>query len=187
MTQRPLLLCLGLLLAPGARAGEVLNSDVQHHGGVYRVEIEMEIAGSFDRVRAIITDYGRMARLSDILKASSVERVHGGGIRRHLKFKVCILFFCFRPTLVEEIREIGTHTVRTTVIPSLSDFKSGGSEWQMTALDPDHTRVRVEYRLEPDFWIPPLIGPLIIKDVLLKAAKQVINRTEKLARDRGLH
>ncbi|MEJ2762292.1 MAG: hypothetical protein P8126_12430 [Gammaproteobacteria bacterium] len=187
MTPRPLLLCLGLLLAQGVQAGEVLDSDVQHNNGVYRVEMVMAIAGSFDRVRAIVTDYDRLARLSDIIKASSEEQVSGGGIRRRLKFHLCILFFCFSPTMVEDVEEIGTHTVRTTVVPLLSDFKSGGSVWQLTALGPDQTRVRVEYRLKPDFWIPPLIGPLIIKGELLKAAKQVINRTEKLARGRTLH
>lgn len=182
MTPRPLLLCLGLLLAPVTQAGEVRDIEVRYHDGVYILDIDMELDAGFDGVRALITDYGHLERLSSLLTASSLVYRPGGGLRRRLQTRICILFFCFKPVIVEDVEEIGRDRILTTVVPSLSDFRSGSSQWRLTATAPGHTRIRFEYRMEPDFWIPPLIGPLLIKSMLQHEAIKTINKIEQLAR-----
>jgi len=164
------------------QAGQVQDSDVSYHDGVYHLVMKMEIDAGYGKVRDLVTDYGNMARLSHLIKKSTLIEAPDGGIRRRLKCHVCVLFFCGNPVIVEDVLEVDAHTIDTTVIPALSDFKSGHSQWRITAPDAQHTLVRFEYALEPDFWIPPLIGPLIIKSVLLGAAKHAINRIENLAR-----
>jgi hypothetical protein len=183
MIPRPLLLCLGLLLAPAAAAGELRYTDVRYHDGVYTLDMDMVLDAGFDRVRALITDYDHMARLSGLLTASSLVDRPGGGLRRRLQTRICILFFCFTPVVVEDVEEIGRDRIVTTVVPALSDFRSGSSQWWLTVPEPGRTRIRFEYRMEPDFWIPPLIGPLFIKAKLRHEAEKTINKIEKLARD----
>jgi len=178
---RLLLLCL-VLLPGGAEAGQVQDSDVSDHDGVYRVIMKMEINAGYRQVRDIVTDYGNIARLSRLIRKSSLVEAPDGGIRRRLKCHVCILFFCSSPVIVEDVHEVNAHTIDTTVVPALSDFKSGYSQWRITVVDASHTLIRFEYVLEPDFWIPPLIGPPIIRNMLLDEAKHTINRIEKLAR-----
>ena len=41
--------------------------------------------------------------------------------------------------------------------------------------------MRFRYVMEPDFWIPPIIGPLLIKRSLLREAEYTIDRIEALA------
>lgn len=183
MSPRPLLLCLGLLLAPGAPAGEVRYTEVRYHDGVYTLEMEMELDAGFDRVRAIITDYDHLARISGLLTATSLVDRPGGGLRRRLRTRICFLFFCYKPVVVEDVEEIGRDRIVTTVVPALSDFRSGRSEWRLTVPEPGRTRIRFEYEMEPDFWIPPLIGPLLIKSTLRHEAEKTINKIEELARD----
>lgn len=183
MRRRLLLCCLGLLLAPVGQAGVLRQSDVQYRDGVYHVQMVMEIEAGFDSVRAIITDYGHMARLSRLISASSLVDAPGGGIRRRLDCHMCLLFFCYDPVIVEDVEEVGVDTMITTVVPALSDFRSGRSEWRITSLGPARTLVRFDYYIEPDFWIPPLIGPLLIKSKLQGEAEYTINRIEALARD----
>ncbi len=41
------------------------------------------------------------------------------------------------------------------------------------------------YRLtmEPDFWVPPLIGPWVLKQRLMRGGTGAVNRIERLARE----
>jgi len=182
MGPRPLLFCLGLLLAPAALAGEVRDTEVRYHDGVYTLDMDMVLDAGFDRVRAIITDYDHLARISGLLTAASLVDRPDGGLRRRLETRICILFFCYKPVVVEDVDEIGRDRIVTTVIPALSDFRSGSSRWWLSVPAPGRTRVRFEYRVEPDFWIPPVIGPPLIKLKLGREAKKTINKIEKLAR-----
>ena len=85
--------------------------------------------------------------------------------------------------MVEDVEEIERKTILTRVVPELSDFKYGKSRWEVSAVDADHSRIRFSYEIQPDFWVPPLIGPYFIKRKLLAAARQTITRIEVLARD----
>lgn len=179
------LLFLGLLWVSAGEADTVRHSSVTHDEGVYRIEMEMAIAADIDTVRAIITDYGNLDRISDLLTETELLEASGGdGIRRRLFTKICILFFCFDSVIVEDVETPGDDTVLTFVIPELSDFHSGRSYWHIRSLDSDRTLLRFRYVLEPDFWIPPIIGPLLIKRKLLGEAEATIEKIETLARER---
>jgi hypothetical protein len=177
------LLCLGLLWSLAAAAGTVRHSEVSHADGVYRVEMEMEIAAPVESVRAIITDYDNLDRVSRLLTESALlQSPQPGGIRRRLVSRLCLLFFCFSSTMVEDVEEIGADTVLTRLVPELSDFRSGHSRWQTVPLDGGRCLLRFQYVMEPDFWIPPLIGPLLIKRSLVREAEYTIEKIEALAR-----
>lgn len=179
-----LLLYTGLLWFPGSEAGTVRNSDVRYGDGVYSVEMDMEIEADIDAVRTIITDYAGIHRVSNLLTESSlVEAPEEDGIRRRLVSKICILFFCVESEIVEDVEEVGRDTVLTTVVPELSDFLSGNSRWHIQNLDQEHSLLRFRYDMEPDFWIPPVIGPLLIKRKLLREAEDTIEMIEALARE----
>lgn len=179
-----LLLYAGLLWFPGSEAGTVRNSDVRYNDGVYSVEMDMEIEADIGAVRAIITDYADIHRVSNLLTGSSLmDAPEEGGIRRRLAAKICILFFCFKSEIVEDVEEVGRDTVLTTVVPEMSDFLSGNSRWNIRSLDEEHSLLRFHYDMEPDFWIPPVIGPLLIKRKLLREAEDTIEMIEALARE----
>lgn len=179
-----LLLYAGLLWFQVSEAGTVRGSDVRYDDGVYSIEMDMVIEVGVDAVRAIITDYANMHRVSNLLTDSSlVDAPAEDGIRRRLVSEICILFFCFESVIVEDVEEIGRDTVLTTVVPELSDFHSGRSRWYTQALDHDRSLLRFRYDMEPDFWIPPVIGPLLIKRKLLREAQDTIEMIEALARE----
>jgi hypothetical protein len=43
-----------------------------------------------------------------------------------------------------------------------------------------HSRIKLYSELEPAFWIPPLIGPYLIKQKMMSEAKKTIKRIEEL-------
>jgi len=180
-----LLLYAGTLWLPLSEAGSVHSSDVQYNDGVYTVEMDMEIGAHVQPVRAIITDHANIHQVSELLiKSTLLDAPREGGIRRRLVSKICILFFCVELVVVEDVEEVGQNTVLTTVVPEMSDFRSGNSRWQIQSLDEMNSLLRFRYNIEPDFWIPPVIGPLVIKRKLSREARGTIEKIEALARRR---
>jgi len=72
--------------------------------------------------------------------------------------------------------------IRTDALPEQSDFRLSTSEW---TLEPEESGTSMTYRLvmEPDFWVPPLIGPWVLKQRLARGGRGAINRIERLARE----
>lgn len=179
-----LLLVLVLIFPLPAQPGVVQSADARYRSGIYSLTIDVTINGRFDVVYALVTDYDRLKDISDVFVESALISQPGAEIkRRRLVSKGCVLFFCFDATMVEDVEEIGGNIILTTVIPEQSDFKYGESRWEVTAVDGDHSRIRFSYKVQPDFWVPPVIGPYFIKRKLLAEAKQTIIRIETLAKD----
>jgi hypothetical protein len=66
------------------------------------------------------------------------------------------------------------------VEPEQSDFKAGREQWLLED-DPVGTRVSYTHTMQPDFWIPPLLGVWGIRRALEADALSAANRIEALA------
>lgn len=181
MTSRLLLIGL-VVFSQSIWAGQVDQSNVAYESGIYSMSFAVEINADFEKVRAIVTDYGNLAKLSNMLVASTVISTPDEKFKRRLLvLRACVLLFCREVKLVDRIEEIGRDVIVTTVIPELSDFKSGMSHWQLTRLAGGKTRLEFNCKAEPDFWIPPIIGPIMIKHRLQREATIIITNIEALA------
>ena len=71
--------------------------------------------------------------------------------------------------------------IKSTALPEASDFKHATSEF---VLEPDGDGTKMLYKLEvePDFFVPPLIGPWYMKRSVSKGALRAVTRIEGLAR-----
>jgi hypothetical protein len=72
------------------------------------------------------------------------------------------------------------HYIRPVTLPEQSDFKYAVSEWLLEPAG-EGTNVTYKLELEPDFWVPPVLGPWLLKRTLLKGGTRAINRIERLA------
>ena len=48
------------------------------------------------------------------------------------------------------------------VVPGAGDIKAGRADWRFSAEGENTTRMVFDAEIEPDFWVPPLIGPYLI-------------------------
>ncbi len=163
------------------QAGEVQHATVTHEKGIYTVDLEMMIEANQSVVWKIVNDHNQIAHLSDLVKESQVISRQQDRIRRRLVTNACILIFCFDAIIVEDVNIIGDTIIHTTIDASQSDFEFGMAEWRILPEGSSCTRIQYHSEIKPDFWIPPLIGPLLIKHKMLGAAKQIMNRLEILA------
>ena len=75
---------------------------------------------------------------------------------------------------------LGNGHLHADVIPSESDFKYGHADWRMT-VEGKGSRLLFSAALTPDFWVPPLIGPYVIKKKMREEAIETVLGLERLA------
>ena len=84
-------------------------------------------------------------------------------------------------TFVETVEETAG-TVTATIVPEESTFKKGFVEWRIVLVSESHTRLEVRAKQAPDFWIPPLIGPAILKRLFLQEVRDTVTNLERVVK-----
>ncbi|MGH8612183.1 MAG: hypothetical protein ACREYF_09125 [Gammaproteobacteria bacterium] len=164
-------------------ASEVRHLEVSAHRGRYRVEIEVLINADQESVQNIVQDHNGLYRLSRIIRRSrDLGSLPGQLPRRELTLEACIRFFCMAPRMIEEIERQAHGDIITRIVPEESDFSYGGSHWRTWRVSAQASRIELNAELTPAFWVPPLIGPWVLKHKLRVAALETCERLERLAR-----
>ncbi len=156
---------------------------MSYKDGVYILNLNVKLTSPFEPVHAIVTDYDQLHLISDVLIETSLLSAPDAEIkRRRLVTRTCIFIFCFTAKMIEDVWET-QNSIITRIIPDQSDYKFGETEWRIDIIDDEHSRISLYCELEPDFWIPPFIGPYLMKKTMMREAKKTIRRIEELAND----
>ncbi len=126
-------------------------------------------------------DGDRYSQISEIYKESGYLPPDGDGTPLvYTRVEGCLLLFCRSMRRVERLEVVTPHFIRSLAVPERSDFKYSMSEW---SIEPEDGGTRVTYRMdmEPDFWLPPFVGPWFLKRTLLQGAPAAIDQIEHLA------
>jgi hypothetical protein len=158
-----------------ARALEIERFDIEKDGRVYYVDMTFTIAAPADDVIAVLTDYGRPDRLNPDVRKQEVISVRGAVTRVQTEVRSCLFVFCRNITLIQDVT-VESGTILADIVPESSDFRSGSMRWSVTGTADNLSRVVYTADMEPDVFIPPLIGRTLIRkmlenDVLGAAAK----------------
>ena len=176
-------LLAGLLCSAAALAGQVYVATVSHQSGSYLVEVDMLVQMDEPRVRALLTDYNNLGRVNPAIEVSEILLTRGpGDYRVRTVTEACVWFYCMHVHQVQDVIESPDGSVTALVVPELSDFRYGYARlnlWQ----EVDGTRILIRSEVEPDFWIPPLIGPWLIRRKLLSETLETVDNLEQLAKN----
>jgi len=132
---------------------------------------------------AILTDFDhdRYQQISEIYKESSYLPPDSDGTPLvYTRVEGCLLLFCRSMRRVERLEVVKPRFIRATTVPERSDFKYSLSEWTFEP-EGDGTRVTYLMEMEPNFWLPPFVGPWFLKRTLVKGAPAAIDQIELLA------
>lgn len=176
------LLCLGLVFSSNIFAGEIIQSRVSYKNGVYEAWLEMQIAAPSKIVYALFTDFNQLTQLSDSITHSRLVSGSSPEYTVEIKSTNCALFFCIKLKQLQHVLELGDGHILVDDIKGKSDFKFSNTLWHIRT-HKKGTRVSFSTSLEPDFWLPPLLGPWIFKDQLIEETRAMIERLEKLAKN----
>tara|TARA_B100001142_G_scaffold116818_1_gene119019 strand:+ start:1113 stop:1664 length:552 start_codon:yes stop_codon:yes gene_type:complete len=169
------------ILLPCATQSDVLvNTEFDYSDGTYTYEYSRQINSSSEKIFIILTDYEKYTKLNSNVQESRVISAPGQQIRRLLKIRQCIFFFCFNLQMVEKVVQ-SKFFIESSIIRDESNFLSGLASWELVKISGNRTLVRLRASQTPAFWIPPFIGPTLIKSVLFKELEETFTNLEILA------
>lgn len=170
------------LAAAHAGAEEIRQLSVEHAANRYSVSFEVMLDAPLENTLPLMVDPANWPRLADIVSASEVvEDIAADKKKVRITFEGCILFICKTLKKTELMQLLPGGEITTLALPEESDFLHASEHWRITGAG---RRTRVEYQAElvPDFFVPPLIGPYILKGKLQSLLTQTAHNLEQLAR-----
>ena len=166
-----------------AYAASIDSLDVSKKKGRYKLVADAHLAATPESIYAVLLDYDDNAfqRISSVYKESAyLEPAPDGAPIVYTLMEGCLLWHCLSMKRVERLELREPNWIKSYTLPEQSNFKYSTSEW---LLEPHEGGTKMTYRLEmePDFFVPPVIGPWYLKRVLSTGGVRAVNRIERLA------
>lgn len=162
-------------------ASQLEHLEVTHVGKRYQVVMHASMETSADKAYAVFTDYTRLPEINTaIIKAEAIDGADAPAQRVHTQVKVCVMGFCRVFDQVQDMLKTPPEHLRAEVIPEVSNLRYGTASWRIWD-EGERAKLIFEAVVEPDFWVPPLIGPWLIERKLASEAEDTANGIERLA------
>ena len=176
------LLAIGVLTPAIVSAATIEHLETAHADNRYTLTFEVVLDAERDRIWRIMTDYEHLSRVSDMIVSSRVlETKDPNRHRVDVRFHACVLIFCKSMKKVVDIESRPQDDIVVIGVPALSDFSYSVEHWQVSA-EGARTRLRYSAEMVPDFFIPPVIGPWLVKSFLESEIRATAIKVEALAR-----
>ena len=162
-----------LLFTSLSTAGELEELSVTEAEGEYRLLIVSILDAPAHYVYNVITDYKHAYRINpSIIEAEILPSNRDGVVRVRNLSEHRVGLFSFEIEWVGDIAEARLGEIKVTTIPELSSFESGSAVWEIRPLG-EKTWVLHESSLKPSFFIPPIVGDMIMKKDTLAIFRRI--------------
>ncbi len=177
---RTIVLLLVLVGVSRAMALDIDDIRITKQGRAYQVQMTFGVAASVNQVVAVLTDYGFPDRLDPEVTKKEVISRQGGITRVRTEIRGCVLFFCKVFALTQDVTVVAD-TIQADIVPDESDFRSGYFRWSVSSSDNGGAQIGFEAIMEPDFFIPPLIGGFFVRKRLRQKILATVENLESEA------
>ena len=162
-------------------AYELNRAEVTENNGVFRITVSATLDAPAAYIRQVLTDYRNIYRLSSsIVETEVIETCHRDETQVRTKVLVCATVFCREVERVEAVRALDTGDLQARIVPEQSEFRSGLAIWKITSMDYG-SELEYNATVEPDFFIPPVVGVPVIQSSLKAEFISTVARIEKIA------
>jgi ribosome-associated toxin RatA of RatAB toxin-antitoxin module len=174
IASRPLFLWI-VLLAAAAQAAEV-TVNAARSGDALQVEASAELEGSLTRAWQVLTDYDRLAAFVPDLQVSRVVSRERNSALVEQRGAARLLFFSYPMDVRLAITEYPRERVESRAVAG--NFREMRSTY---TLEMREGRVLLRYsgRMVPDFYVPPLIGTLVLRHNVESAFRALVDEIER--------
>ncbi len=187
MTSTRVVAALGALAAAALGGAATIDDlDVERERGRYLLEAEARLAATPESIFAVLMDYDDNAysRISRAYKESRyLEPAADGTPVVYTRMEGCALWHCMSLERTERVETDAPRWIKSTTLPEGSNFKYSTSEWVLER-DGENTKMTYKLEMEPDFFVPPIVGPWYLKRTLSQGGLRAVTRIERLARER---
>lgn len=171
-----------------AQGAQVLDVQVTRDDGRFLIGMQIMIDAPPPAVFRALQDYGAMMRYNPDLRAVRVQSTGvPGRVRLFTTIHTCVLIFC--KTMHQEQTMTATvgadgGVLEAKLLPHGGAFKAGGGRWTVRACRamPSTTCLDARLELVPAFWVPPIIGPWVLRRKMTEEARRTSAGLERMAR-----
>ena len=174
-----------------ASAAEMRSVEVDYKNSRYTMESEAWFDAPVEQVFAVFRRWDLSTQFSSaIVESRDLEPDERGRPQYYVRNRACVLFFCKTFERRGHVESRPLDVLRAFANPDNSDFLLSNETWTF-ASENGGTVVVYELLMRPKFWVPPGIGPYMIKRKLKNDGGDAIDRIEAIAQrmrsGRGTH
>jgi hypothetical protein len=170
-----------LLIMDSISAAELRNIEVEHDKGRYSVNSEVWFDASVAQVFEVFRQWDLSTQFSSaIVESRDIAADEDGRPGYYVRNQGCLLFFCKSFVRQGHVELKLNEELRAVADPAISDFRMSNESWTFVA-EGGGTVVIYNLLMEPDFWVPPGIGPYLIKRKFRNNGGDAIDRIEAIA------
>jgi len=175
---------LMLLVSGASTAAEMRSIDVQFEGGFYTLHSTVWFDATLESTYEVFSTWEMSEEFSSaVVEARDIAPGDDGRPGFFVRNRGCILFFCKSLTREGWVERERYRVLRAFADPERSDFEVSNETWTFVEQD-DGTVVTYHLYMRPAFWVPPGIGPYMIKRKLRTDGGRALNRIEAFAQER---
>lgn len=172
-----------LLLLQGlpAVAAELRDVVVRKEGDRYHLTSTTYFDATRSQLYNTLIDFDKYPLFSSaFVEAENREPDEQGRPRFYTRMEGCAMLFCKAYIRVGYLELQPEHDIVAMVDPEESNFAYSRERWQLIP-EGEGTLMIYDFEMEPGFWVPPIIGPFVIKRALRSGGSNAVNRIEAVA------
>lgn len=173
-----MLACLGAARVPAA---DLRFIDVDREKDRYSLRSVTWFKADPESLYGVLTDYNLFPKFtSAIVEAKNMGPDEEGRPEFYTRMEGCVMFWCQSFVRMGHLRLDPLKEIVAITDPERSNFKLATERWQLRP-EQGGTLLIYEFDMEPDFWVPPVLGPFYIKRTLRSGGERAAERIEALA------
>lgn len=171
-----------------AHAAQVLDVQVARDSARFLISMHIAIDAPPPAVFRALQDYSAMMRYNPDLRAVRVQASGvPGRVRLFTVIHACVLVFCktmHQEQAMTAIASADGGVLEAVLLPRGGDFKAGRARWMVGPCRTARAMTCLDARIElvPAFWVPPVIGPWVLRRTMAEEARRTSAGLELIAR-----
>ncbi len=178
-------MALGLLLLPrllNADSGESLRTEVTPAGSAVQIESRIEVPAPNEVCYAVLADFDHLSEFIPDMQSSRVVSAPGEPIRLRQVGRAVAGFFTFA---FDVTLAVSVDPPRQITFSRLEgNLRQMHGRWHISGAE---AGCRIEYQavIEPAFWVPPLIGPVLMRRQIEAQIDGLVSEINRRAESRS--
>ncbi len=169
------------LIATAAQAADLRSVSIDRVDGVYTMHSVVWFDARIDAVYNVFLDWDLSEQFSSVVVEARNTGSDATGDRGfYTRNRACVLFFCKSVERYGAVEHEPLKFIRATVDAERSDFHLSNESWEF-AEEQDGTLIVYRLEMRPKFWIPPVIGPYVLKRKMRNDGIEALDRIESIA------
>jgi len=170
-----------LLLGFPAAAAELRDVVVEKEGDRYHLTSTTYFATTQSQLYNVLIDFDKYPLFSSaFVEAENREPDEQGRPQFYTRMEGCALLFCKTYIRVGYLELQPEFDIVAVTDPEQSNFAYSHERWQLIP-EGEGTLMIYDFEMEPGFWVPPIVGPFVIKRALKASGGNAVDRIEAVA------